>query len=99
MFEAYAKITTNCKIFTQGLHGCLNTLAHSHPNSPPFRLGKEQSSWIRGYNPAIFEMLLRFCRSDLDSVYPPGKLKQKVKKENNSIGRDRTFSLKVYLGH
>ncbi|XP_073237058.1 unconventional myosin-X-like isoform X2 [Porites lutea] len=32
--------------------------------------------------------------SDLDSVYPPGKLKQKVKKENNSITRDRTFSLK-----
>jgi len=32
--------------------------------------------------------------SDLDAVYPPGKLKQKVKKENNAVTRDRQFSIR-----
>ncbi|PFX28678.1 Unconventional myosin-X [Stylophora pistillata] len=32
--------------------------------------------------------------SDLNSVYPPGKLKQKVKTENSGVSRERHFSIK-----
>jgi len=40
-------------------------------------------------------LFLRFiCRSDLNSVYPPAKLKQKVKNENSSGPRERHFSIK-----
>lgn len=50
---------------------------------------------------AVIDVVIKpFClgfRSDLNSVYPPGKLKQKVKTENSGITRERHFSIKVKM--